>query len=157
MNQPNRLHKRALPYFRLKGFLAGVSLVGFTSGLYHARQQLGWEWDITLFHLTFALSLVLAVHYLFIKPKRLYELFSYMEEEDILTIRSGVFVHSTVTIPYFRIQHVQTEQGPLLRHFDLARVTVFTAGSVYVIPAISVEEAQALRVRLSMRAKEMSV
>lgn len=150
-----RLEKRALKYFFVRGFSSGIGLILFASGLYLLRGWLGWELDIRLFYLTFALSLGLGSYYLFVKPGLLFRHFGYGLDGDILSIRSGVFVLSTVTIPLFRIQHVQTEQGPLLRSFGLAHVVVSTAGSVYLIPALDARQASALRERLTEGIEEV--
>jgi len=50
-----------------------------------------------------------------------------LREKDI-TYKRGFIFHSQVTIPFNRIQHCETSQGPLARAFNLMTLKVFTAG-----------------------------
>ena len=62
--------------------------------------------------------------------------------ERELTLSKGWLVRSTTTVPFNRVQHVDTEQGPLLRRFDLTAVTVHTAVGEHTIDALDSDEAQ---------------
>lgn len=44
-------------------------------------------------------------------------------------IRKGVFWRHQIIVPTARVQHVDVSQGPLQRHFGLATLTIFTAGT----------------------------
>jgi len=48
-------------------------------------------------------------------------------------------------IPMIRVQHVDSSQGPLLKKYRLASVTISTAATVHEIPALDEEEAEELR------------
>ena len=52
-----------------------------------------------------------------------------------------------------RVQHVDTEQGPLLRKYNLATVSISTAATVHQIPALDVEEAEEMRHAISSLAR----
>ena len=52
-----------------------------------------------------------------------------------------------------RVQHVDTEQGPLLRKYNLATVTISTAATVHGIPALDIEEAEEMRHAISRLAR----
>jgi len=49
--------------------------------------------------------------------------------EDTLYIERGVLVNVRTTVPYVRVQHVDSRRGPLERVLGLGRVVVYTAGS----------------------------
>ncbi|SEV89758.1 PH domain-containing protein [Halobacterium jilantaiense] len=49
--------------------------------------------------------------------------------EDTLYIERGVLVTVRTTVPYVRVQHVDSRRGPLERVLGLGRVVVYTAGS----------------------------
>ena len=53
----------------------------------------------------------------------------YLVDEGGLRIRRGVFWRSVIWIPISRVQHTDFTQGPVQRHFDLATLTVHTAGT----------------------------
>lgn len=48
-------------------------------------------------------------------------------DKDVL-YKSGVVVSRVTAIPFNRIQHVETKQGPLDRQFQTASLQIFTAG-----------------------------
>lgn len=62
-------------------------------------------------------------------------------EHDI-RIRTGWMFHQTVMIPYNRVQHVQTKQGPVMRHCDLVTLEIHTAADTHQIEALDPAEAQ---------------
>ena len=53
----------------------------------------------------------------------------YLVDEDGLRIRRGVFWRTMIWIPISRVQHIDFTQGPVQRRFDLATLTVHTAGT----------------------------
>ena len=65
----------------------------------------------------------------------------------------GVFVKKRVLVPLVRVQHVQTKQGPILRAYSLATVTISTAGESFEIPGLAEADAAALRDRVAELAR----
>jgi membrane protein YdbS with pleckstrin-like domain len=64
--------------------------------------------------------------------------------EDTLYIERGVLVSVRTTVPYVRVQHVDSRKGPLERVLGLGRVVVYTAGSRgadVAIPGLLVDRA----------------
>lgn len=49
--------------------------------------------------------------------------------EDGLLVRRGVWWRTEIFVPRSRIQHTEVNQGPLARRFDIAQISVYTAGS----------------------------
>ena len=50
-----------------------------------------------------------------------------LERKTSLT-RKVFFFRSLTTVPFNRIQHIEIDQGPIARYFDLVSLSVFTAG-----------------------------
>ncbi len=50
-----------------------------------------------------------------------------VRDKDVL-YKSGLVVNRVTAIPFNRIQHVETKQGPLDRQFGTASLQIFTAG-----------------------------
>ncbi len=70
-----------------------------------------------------------------------------LREKDVL-YKNGIFFKSTVIVPFNRIQHCEIEQGPIDRQFDLAELSLFTAGgssSDVSIPGLTLDKANALK------------
>ena len=53
----------------------------------------------------------------------------YLVDKGGLRIRRGVFWRAVIWIPISRVQHTDFTQGPVERRFDLATLTVHTAGT----------------------------
>ncbi|MDP5093369.1 MAG: PH domain-containing protein [Polaribacter sp.] len=53
----------------------------------------------------------------------------YVVREKDISYKSGLVFKKTTTVPFNRIQHLEIDQGPISRFFDLAVLSVFTAGN----------------------------
>lgn len=51
-----------------------------------------------------------------------------IREKDVL-YRSGWFIRKTRVVPLNRVQHVSMQSGPIERKYNLASVSIYTAGS----------------------------
>jgi len=72
-------------------------------------------------------------------------------QDDALFLIRGVVTRTDTSVPYVRVQHVDTTRGPLERSVGLASVVVYTAGSRgadITIPGLRPERATELRERL---------
>ncbi|RAL26931.1 PH domain-containing protein [Thermoflavimicrobium daqui] len=84
-----------------------------------------------------------------ILPRLVWKYYAYAITQKEVFIRSGIIFMEKTFIPMIRVQHVTTEQGPILRMFDLANLVIYTAGGdSFEIPAIKVSEADELRVQI---------
>ncbi len=50
-------------------------------------------------------------------------------QEDALELQRGVFTHVDSSVPYVRVQHVDTQRNVLARLLGLSTIVVYTAGS----------------------------
>jgi membrane protein YdbS with pleckstrin-like domain len=72
-------------------------------------------------------------------------------EDDALFLIRGVVTRTDTSVPYVRVQHVDTTRGPVERSVGLASVVVYTAGTRgadITIPGLRPERATELRERL---------
>src|SRR5690625_4133684 len=93
--------------------------------------------------------------YLFVTslPKLLWRRWSYEIFDQEIYIQHGILIMSRTLVPMIRVQHVDTQQGPILKRFQLASVTISTAATTHEIPALSDEDASDLRDRISALAR----
>ena len=89
--------------------------------------------------------------YLF--PKIRWDHWRYEVREHEIEIQHGLFVVKRTLIPMVRVQHVDTTQGPILKKYDLGNISISTAATVHTIPALVMDEADALRARISELAR----
>lgn len=81
-------------------------------------------------------------------PSLSFDRWRYVLRDDDILIERGVLLRRLTSIPYSRVQHVDTHQGVLEQSFGLARVHVFTAAGVGAdgtIPGLDLDDAEALR------------
>ena len=60
----------------------------------------------------------------------------------------------TTTVPFNRIQHIEINQGPFSRFFDLATLSIFTAGNSshdLKIRGIKISEAEKIKEFISSK------
>lgn len=73
--------------------------------------------------------------------------------EHEIELRRGLFVITRTLIPVYRVQHVDTSQGPLYSYYKLASVAISTAATTHEIPALSEEVADQARNNISKLAR----
>ena len=87
-------------------------------------------------------------------PSFEYRYFRYDVREHDLLVQQGVLFRRLSSIPHHRIQHVDTQQGPVDRLLGLSSLQLYTASGVSAdgsIPGLAEEEAERLRDELSRR------
>jgi uncharacterized protein len=87
-------------------------------------------------------------------PDAQYRHWSYQLAEDALELRHGILDRVHSAIPYWRVQYIDVQQGPIERAAGLARLVVHTAAASTdaQIPGIAADRAEALRRVLLTRA-----
>ena len=86
-----------------------------------------------------------------------YRVWRFEVREDSLYIVRGVLTRVDTSVPYVRVQHVDTRRGPIERVLGLASVVVYTAGSRgadITIPGLTPDRASELREQLRHLATE---
>lgn len=89
--------------------------------------------------------------YLF--PKIRWKRWRYEVRDQEIEIQSGLFVVERTLVPMIRVQHVDTIQGPILKKYNLSEISISTAATTHIIPALVMEEADELRMRISKLAR----
>ncbi|MGM8212460.1 PH domain-containing protein [Virgibacillus sp. W0430] len=100
-----------------------------------------------------ALGIIVTYVFIFLIPKLRYRRWKYEIFEQEIYIQHGILIVTRTLVPMLRVQHVDTKQGPILKRFKLATVTISTAATTHEIPALLEEDASDLRDRISTLAK----
>ncbi|MEE6210244.1 PH domain-containing protein [Salarchaeum sp. III] len=123
----------------LGGIVTGVALFADTS-------EFPWFtplYGVAVFLLVGLIGVVFAV--------LRYRVFRFEVREDTLFLQRGVITRVRTVVPYVRVQHVDTQRGPLERLVGLSSVVVYTAGSRGAdvsIPGLTPERADELQASL---------
>lgn len=101
----------------------------------------------------FGLTVVQAIIFVYLLPRMRYRRWRYEIFEQEIYIQRGILIMKRTIIPMIRVQHVDTEQGQILKRYNLATVSISTAATTHFIPALREEDASALRDRISTLAR----
>lgn len=86
-----------------------------------------------------------------------YRIWRFELQDDALVLRRGVLTRVETAVPYVRVQHIDTQRGPIDRLVGLSSVVVYTAGSRgadVTVPGLAPDRAAGLRDRLRERVVE---
>ncbi|MFC4401894.1 PH domain-containing protein [Gracilibacillus xinjiangensis] len=105
----------------------GIGLLVFT----------GLEWLITAFFI----------------PRLRWKRWRYQIYDQEIYIQHGIIIVTRTVVPMIRVQHVDTEQGPILKKYGLSTLQISTAATKHEIPALLEGEAADLRDQISELAR----
>ena len=128
------LPRQALTYWRVQSVLGAVfaaAMLGST---------VGGLWALVVL----VVGVVLGV----VAPTVLWRRWRYEIREEEIDLRHGLLTVKRTLVPIRRVQHVDTESGPVQGMFDLATVSFHTAAGKTEIPALTRGEAEAVRARV---------
>lgn len=115
-----------------------------------AQWQLGgfWWWGAAVIGVWYVFQMIMI-------PLRVFNT-GWLETDNELLITKGKLNQTFTVVPYGRIQFVDVTTGPFTRPLGLKGVTLHTASSSTdaTIPGLPAHEADALRERLAVHARE---
>src|SRR5215218_2990068 len=143
-----RLPGAALTYWRLSLGLRAAIAVLIGAALEPAADDAGLPgW------LPVTVAFVLGVAATAVIPTVRWRRWRYEIRDNEIDLRTGVWTVRRTLVPIRRVQHVDTESGPLQNMFGLATVSFHTAAGGTEIPALKREEAEAVRGRVGELAR----
>lgn len=112
-----------------------------------------FDWPLWIFAAAIALSAICTYVFVFLLPVLHWRRWRYEVFEQEIYIQHGILIVSRTLVPMIRVQHVDTQQGPILKKYKLASVTISTAATTHEIPALLEGDASELRDRISALAR----
>lgn len=146
-----RISERALVVWRISGAVS--SLFSWIVGGGLITLAVLFDWPIWIIAGVIVLVLIFSYLNILFIPKLRWKRWRYEVREQEIELKRGVFIIKRTLIPMIRVQHVDTQQGPLLRKYQLSTVMISTAATVHEIPALDMEEAEELRQSISRLAR----
>lgn len=137
------LHPRVRLLWAGRTAIGGVVLAGLAALVDRFLVSLPMEFAVAGWVALIALG---AVHAVFA-----HRIWRFGLQDDALFLVRGVLTRTDTSVPYVRVQHVDTTRGPVERTAGLASVVVYTAGSRgadITIPGLEPERATELREQL---------
>ncbi|MCU9615156.1 PH domain-containing protein [Caldibacillus lycopersici] len=147
----NRISKGALTVWRIHGIIGSVItlIISFTLGTLCFL----FDWPVWIVYGLAVLFILEVYYFVLFRPKLRWLRWRYEVREQEIEIQHGLFVVRKTLIPMIRVQHVDNTQGPILKKFGLATVTISTAATQHEIPALEEVEAEELRHVISRLAR----
>ncbi|WP_301108498.1 PH domain-containing protein [Sporosarcina sp.] len=147
----NQISRKGLTVWRLYGVIQTVIVLAVAAGLGFLIYY--FEWPKWIGIMIAAVIILQAFFSIYLFPKIRWERWRYEVREAEIELQHGLFIVNRTLIPMVRVQHVDTAEGPILRKYGLASITISTAATNHSIPALVTEEADELRNRISMFAR----
>ncbi|MCJ7842186.1 PH domain-containing protein [Lederbergia sp. NSJ-179] len=152
LEQPSKqISLRGLKVWRITGSLYSILLWivviagGFVTYFF--------EWPLWIVFFAAGIACIVTILSIFIVPPIRWGRWRYEVREQEIELQHGVFFITRTLVPMVRVQHVDTVQGPLLRKYNLATIQISTAATVHEIPAVELQEAEAMRQAISSLAR----
>ncbi|WRP06848.1 PH domain-containing protein [Rossellomorea aquimaris] len=146
-----RISPKALKVWKIYGVIETLIVAAVAAGAITLTVMFEWpQWIITA-----AVAVLILFTYLFVFfiPTIKWKRWRYEVREQEIELQRGIFIVKRTLVPMVRVQHVDTVQGPILKKYRLATITISTAATVHEIPALDVEEADELRNSISQLAR----
>ena len=112
-----------------------------------------FEWPFYIYIIAWGIVVLSIILFIWLFPNIRYNIWRYEVREQEIEIQSGLFVVTRILIPMVRVQHVDTEQGPILKKYGLANISISSAATTHTIPLLEMHEADYLRARISELAR----
>ena len=148
-----RLDPRAKTLWRITGALGALPLLVVGAFISSSLLRVV-EAPVPLGVLPFLAALVLFVALAGVLPDLRWRRWRYEIRAEEVDLQRGIFWVSRTLVPLARIQHVDTQSGPLQRRFGLATVVFYTAAGANQIPELSAPVAAEVRDRISELTRE---
>lgn len=146
-----QLPKKSQTVWRLYGIIQTIILAFITAIIVFFTVKYEWpQWIMWVAVSIVVLSIVLSI---ILFPNIRWKIWRYEVREQEIEIQSGLFVVKRTLIPMVRVQHVDTEQGPILKKYNLANISISSAATVHTIPMLLTEDADMLRTKISELAR----
>lgn len=146
-----RLPKKAITVWRLYGFFQTIFLTLVAAGAVFLTNK--FDWPIWIQWTLIAVVMLSIIFSIILFPTIRWKIWRYEVREQEIEIQSGLFVVTRTLIPMVRVQHVDTEQGPILKKYNLANISISSAATTHTIPMLETEDADLLRMKISELAR----
>jgi uncharacterized protein len=144
----------AVKVWRISNTLGHLLALIIIAILVVCSNKFGWfEWINIVLYILAGLAILSAVFSIVIEPIYLQRTWRYQIDQQFVQLKHGKWQVKHTLIPMEKVEYVRSEQGPLMRMFNLYKVEIGTTTSNHVIPGIPSEEAMLLKAQIATYAK----
>jgi uncharacterized protein len=146
-----RISPMALKVWKIYGVLESLIVTALSAGAIVLTFIFDWSHWVTI--IAVGILIIFTYVFVFLLPTIKWKRWRYEVREQEIELQRGIFIVKRTLVPMVRVQHVDTVQGPILKKYRLATITISTAATVHEIPALDMEEADELRNSISQLAR----
>jgi len=150
-----QMHKSSIKVMRIGAFIQ-VMIFAFIIAIFYC---VTWYFALPISNVVFivlvALLLLDIVWYIVSKPILVYRANHYDIADDEIVLLTGIWNKEELIVPYVKIQNVETEQGPVMKRYQLKSLTVHTAENGLSIQLIHEDEASILKTLINQKMREV--
>lgn len=144
----------AVKVWRISNTLGHLLALIIIAILVVCSNMFGWfEWINIVLYIFGGLATLSALFSIVIEPLYVQRTWRYQIDQQFVQLKHGKWQVKHTLIPMEKVEYVRSEQGPLMRLFDLYTIEVGTTTSSHVIPGIPSEEAKLLKAQIASYAK----
>ncbi|GEL05828.1 PH domain-containing protein [Rummeliibacillus stabekisii] len=151
MQPKYQLSKKGLTVWRIHAAIESLSVL--VIALIACALTYYFEGPYWIYAVSIAVVIIYSFLNMYLFPNIRWDHWRYEVREQEIEIQHGLFIVKRTLIPMVRVQHVDSSQGPILKHYHLASISISTAATIHTIPALTVEEADGLRASISELAR----
>lgn len=147
----NQIDPMGLRVWRIHASMTAFITLLLTAGVFTLTYF--FDWYSWIQYVVLGVWIVSAFCGIYLFPKIRWNRWRYEVRDQEIEIQSGLFIVERTLVPMIRVQHVDTIQGPILKKYNLSEMSISTAATTHIIPALLMEEADELRARISKLAR----
>ncbi|MEI2665820.1 PH domain-containing protein [Rossellomorea sp. LJF3] len=148
------ISNKATKVWRISNTIGHTTALLIIGILITCTNQFDWyDWVEIVLYILGGLLILSAIFSIFIEPIYLQRTWRYQVDREFVQLKFGKWQQQHVLIPMEKVEYVRTEQGPIMRRYDLYDLEIGTTTSIHKIPAISSDIAKSLKIEIATFAK----
>ncbi len=148
------ISKKATKVWRISNTIGHITVLLITGLLIYFSDRFDWyDWVTIVLYVLGGLFIVSSIFSIFIEPIYLQRTWRYQVDQEFVQLKFGKWQQQHVLIPMEKVEYVRTEQGPIMRRYDLYDLEIGTTTSNHKIPAIPANVAKTLKAEIATFAK----
>ena len=131
-----KIPEKGITVWRIYGVLQTLFLAlmaGVTSVLTYY-----FEGPFYLHPIAWTIVILAIILLIWMFPNIRHHIWRYEVREQEIEIQSGLFIVTRTLIPMVRVQHVDTEQGPILKRYGLSNISISSAATTHTLSLIHI-------------------
>lgn len=150
----NKIDRKAIKAWRLSALIFGLFFFVPAGGYVPISLEIN-KFDPLVLLLFVIPGLLLYLLVTVVIPNLRWQRWSYDVNEDAIDLHRGLVFKKRTVVPINRVQHVDTNQGPIYRKYGLSSVKISTAATTHEIPALDDETATDVRNKISQLVRQV--